>query len=221
MIYKKNIPQKGGFVNILFNVVAELPLLFFPFSGGEYPARDTHLVSELRLGGTAASREFRLTPILRCRSISIMVPDRRDFIIKALAGVLVILGLGFLLPGLRIFSPAGNRDKVLVFFPLILEEEVPRSGVKKSELAYAISGKERKLRVFIVSTPNGLSVFSATCTHLRCLVNYNKEKHEFVCPCHGGRYDLTGKNIAGPPPAPLTRFPIQTQNGMISVGIKV
>jgi Rieske Fe-S protein len=173
------------------------------------------------MGIPAASRGFRLTLILRCRSISIMVPDRRDFIKKALAGMLVILGLGFLIPSLRIFSPAGNRDKELVFFPLISEDEVPRSGVRKSELAYAISGKERKVRVFIVSTSNGLSVFSATCTHLGCLVNYNKEKHEFVCPCHGGRYDLTGKNIAGPPPAPLTRLPIQTQKGMIAVGIKV
>jgi cytochrome b6-f complex iron-sulfur subunit len=150
-----------------------------------------------------------------------MEPSRRDFIKKALAGVLILLGLGFLIPGLRIFSPAGGRDKELVFFPLIPEEEVPRSGIKKSEVSYAVSGRERKARVFIVSSPEGLSVFSATCTHLGCLVNYNKEKHEFVCPCHGGRYDLTGKNIAGPPPAPLTRFPVKTQNGMIVVGIKV
>jgi cytochrome b6-f complex iron-sulfur subunit len=63
-------------------------------------------------------------------------------------------------------------------------------------------------------------VFSATCSHLGCLVNYHKDKQEFVCPCHGGRYDLTGKNIAGPPPAPLTRFPVKKQGGMIMVGVK-
>ncbi len=150
-----------------------------------------------------------------------METGRRDFIKNALTGVLILLGLGFLIPGLRIFSPVGDRDKELVFFPLIPEDEIPRSGVKKFELAYTVSGKERKARVFIVSSPEGLSVFSATCTHLGCLVNYNKEKHEFVCPCHGGRYDLTGKNVAGPPPAPLTRFPTKAQNGMIVVGIKV
>ncbi len=135
--------------------------------------------------------------------------------------MLFLLGLGFLIPGIRIFSPSGTHQKELVFFPLIPEDEIPRLGVKKCELAYAVSGKERKARVFIVSAPDGLDVFSATCTHLGCLVNYNKEKHEFVCPCHGGRYDLTGKNVAGPPPAPLTRFPFKTQNGMIVVGIKV
>jgi len=150
-----------------------------------------------------------------------MEPDRRDFIKKALTSVLVLLGLGFLIPGLKILSPAGSHNKELVYFPLVPEEEVPRSGVKKSELVYVISGKERKARVFIVSTPDGLNVFSATCAHLGCLVNYKKEKREFVCPCHGGRYDLTGRNIAGPPPSPLTRFPIKTQDGMIVVGIKV
>ena len=165
--------------------------------------------------------EFRLTPILLCRSIPLMESGRRDFIKKALTSVLVLLGVGFLIPGLKILSPAGSRNKELVYFPLVPEEDVPRSGVKKSELAYVIAGKERKARVFIVSTSEGLNVFSATCTHLGCLVNYKKEKREFVCPCHGGRYDLTGRNIAGPPPAPLTRFPIKTQDGMIVVGIKV
>lgn len=150
-----------------------------------------------------------------------MEADRRDFIKKALTSVLVLLGLGFMIPGLKILSPAGSRNKELVYFPLVPEGDVPRSGVKKSELAYVIAGKEWKARVFIVSTSDSLSVFSATCTHLGCLVNYKKEKREFVCPCHGGRYDLTGRNIAGPPPAPLTRFPIKTQDGMIVVGIKV
>jgi cytochrome b6-f complex iron-sulfur subunit len=72
-----------------------------------------------------------------------------------------------------------------------------------------------------VSAPEGLAVFSATCSHLGCLVNYHRDKREFVCPCHGGRYDLAGRNIAGPPPAPLARLPVRKQAGMILVGIKV
>ena len=52
-------------------------------------------------------------------------------------------------------------------------------------------------------------------------MNYNKEKGEFECPCHGGRYDLSGRNVAGPPPAPLTRLPVRIEQGMLMVGIKV
>jgi cytochrome b6-f complex iron-sulfur subunit len=150
-----------------------------------------------------------------------METGRREFIKKALYGVLVLFGLGFLVPAVRIFVPLGSHDKELAFFPLLAEEEIPRIGVKKAELAISVLGKERKARVFIVSSSGGPVVFSAVCSHLGCLVSYHKDKQEFVCPCHGGRYDLTGRNISGPPPAPLTRFPLKIQDGMLFVGVKV
>jgi Rieske Fe-S protein len=150
-----------------------------------------------------------------------MEQGRREFIKKSVYGLLALVGLGFLIPGVKLLSPAGRALKELAYFPLIAEEDVPRAGVKKAELLYSVSGKERKTRVFIVPAPEGPAVYSATCSHLGCLVNYHKDKQEFVCPCHGGRYDLSGKNIAGPPPAPLTRFPVRKQEGMIMVGVKV
>ena len=150
-----------------------------------------------------------------------METSRRDFIKKALYGVLVLLGFGFLVPAVKIIAPVKSHDKELTYFPLLAEEEIPRVGVKKAELTFAVLGKERKARVFIVSSPEGPDVFSATCSHLGCLVSYHKEKREFVCPCHGGKYDLTGRNISGPPPAPLTRFPLKIRDGMLFVGVKV
>lgn len=149
-----------------------------------------------------------------------MISDRREFIKKALYGALALLGLGFLLPAAGLFAPVKGREKVLAFFPLVPEDEVPRSGVKKAELAFTVAGKDRKSRVFIVSSPQGIEVLSATCSHLGCLVNYDKQKHEFVCPCHGGRYDLAGRNIAGPPPAPLTRYAVELREGTLFVGLK-
>jgi len=50
--------------------------------------------------------------------------------------------------------------------------------------------------------------FSATCTHLACIVEFRKQKHDIYCNCHGGEYDLRGRNIAGPPPRPLTPFKV-------------
>ena len=150
-----------------------------------------------------------------------MATDRREFIKKSFYGVLAILGLGFLMPAIKVLTPADDRDKVLKYFPLIAEDDMPPEGVKKAELAFTVSGRERKSRVFIVSHADNITVFSATCSHLGCLVNYRHDKREFVCPCHGGRYDLTGKNIAGPPPAPLTRLPARSQDGMILVGVKI
>jgi len=149
-----------------------------------------------------------------------MDQDRRQFIKRSVYSVLALLGLGFLVPGLKVCSPLSS-ERSLVFFPLMAEDEIPHLGVKKAELVYTSAGKERKTRVFIVVSAEGPRVLSATCSHLGCLVNYSKEKREFVCPCHGGRYDLTGKNIAGPPPSPLSRLPIRIQDNTLMVGVKV
>ena len=60
---------------------------------------------------------------------------------------------------------------------------------------------------------------SNTCTHLGCPAGWNAEKNEFHCPCHGGVYDKTGKNIGGPPPSPLPSFDAKIENGEIYISV--
>jgi cytochrome b6-f complex iron-sulfur subunit len=55
--------------------------------------------------------------------------------------------------------------------------------------------------------------FSAVCTHLACIVAYRPELRLIWCYCHDGIFDLTGKNIGGPPPRPLTAFRVQVVPG--------
>jgi cytochrome b6-f complex iron-sulfur subunit len=50
--------------------------------------------------------------------------------------------------------------------------------------------------------------FSATCTHLACIVEYQKDQSRIWCNCHNGEYDLHGKNVGGPPPKPLTPYTV-------------
>jgi len=150
-----------------------------------------------------------------------MEQSRREFIKKALYGLLTLLGLGPLAAGLKVLAPSTRMDKELAWYPLLSEDDVPRSGVRKAELVYSVAGKERKARVFVVASSEGMAVLSAVCSHLGCLVNYRKETREFVCPCHGGKYDLSGGNIEGPPPAPLTKYPVEVKNGMVMVGVRV
>jgi cytochrome b6-f complex iron-sulfur subunit len=50
--------------------------------------------------------------------------------------------------------------------------------------------------------------FAATCTHLDCVVGYRKDKSQIWCNCHNGAYDLTGRNVGGPPPKPLAPYTV-------------
>jgi menaquinol-cytochrome c reductase iron-sulfur subunit len=47
---------------------------------------------------------------------------------------------------------------------------------------------------------------STRCMHLGCPVRYIEASQRFVCPCHGGVYEFSGKVAGGPPVRPLDRF---------------
>jgi quinol---cytochrome c reductase iron-sulfur subunit, bacillus type len=47
---------------------------------------------------------------------------------------------------------------------------------------------------------------SSRCAHLGCPVRWVDAAERFICPCHGGVYDLLGRRVGGPPVRPLDRF---------------
>lgn len=70
----------------------------------------------------------------------------------------------------------------------------------------------------LIRTEKGdLKAFSASCTHLDCIVQYQPDKKDILCACHNGLYDLTGKNIGGPPPRPLEEFTVNVKGDDIVV----
>jgi Rieske Fe-S protein len=64
--------------------------------------------------------------------------------------------------------------------------------------------------------------FSQSCTHLSCAVIPRVAEGIFECPCHDGYFDVrTGKNIAGPPPRPLPRILLETeQDEIFAIGVE-
>jgi Rieske Fe-S protein len=70
--------------------------------------------------------------------------------------------------------------------------------------------------------PNTPIVFSATCSHLGCNVEWDEtagDGGEFVCPCHAGRYGSDGQVLGGPPPKALKRIPASIEDGNVYVRI--
>jgi len=70
----------------------------------------------------------------------------------------------------------------------------------------------------LINTIDGeLKAFSAVCTHLTCNVLYESDTETILCPCHNGRFDLSGKVISGPPPSPLEAFKVEIAGEEIMV----
>ncbi len=61
--------------------------------------------------------------------------------------------------------------------------------------------------IFIIRTSQSTYLaLSNICTHQGCAVNYSSSGKRFVCPCHGGEFDMTGNVVSGPPQSPLAKY---------------
>ena len=108
----------------------------------------------------------------------------------------------------RLFPPTNTiQEAKPVSFPL---SELPVGGAK----AITYGG----VSVLVLRTPESLRAFSLVCTHLGCLVEWQKDKKGFYCPCHDGRFDEFGDVLAGPPPIPLEQFPVNVDGQTVTVG---
>ena len=74
-------------------------------------------------------------------------------------------------------------------------------------------------RPFYVVRTDGERVIalSAVCTHVRCILGYDRERRGFVCPCHDGRFDLAGNVLSGPPPRALPTYAVSVRAGEVFV----
>jgi menaquinol-cytochrome c reductase iron-sulfur subunit len=71
--------------------------------------------------------------------------------------------------------------------------------------------------MYVVRHGDSYKVFSNACTHMQCPVRWEDPLNQFLCPCHGGLYDINGSNIGGPPPKPLAQYPYRIVNGELYV----
>jgi len=72
---------------------------------------------------------------------------------------------------------------------------------------------------YLISTETGIKDFavSAVCTHLGCVVPWQRAANRFICPCHGSQYDENGKKVRGPAPLSLALQHTVIQDDKIAV----
>jgi menaquinol-cytochrome c reductase iron-sulfur subunit len=64
---------------------------------------------------------------------------------------------------------------------------------------------------------NQLSVLTSICPHLGCTVPWNKEKKQFICPCHGGTFSADGSRVSGPSQRGMDNLETSVQDGQLLV----
>ncbi|HSP44373.1 MAG TPA: Rieske 2Fe-2S domain-containing protein [Chthoniobacterales bacterium] len=67
-------------------------------------------------------------------------------------------------------------------------------------------------RVIVLQAPDEqLFAFGAKCTHEGCTITYQPAQSVLWCPCHDGRFDMSGRVLSGPPPQPLLKYEARRQ----------
>jgi cytochrome b6-f complex iron-sulfur subunit len=134
---------------------------------------------------------------------------RRKFLGVCLAGATAAAAAGVAYPVFRYLAPRSDAlgSKKLEF----ASSDLPEGEAKFFEYAGSSA-------VLVKTSAGAVVALSAVCTHLGCIVQWEKDKQDFLCPCHAGRYSTDGTVLSGPPPRPLPKIPCTVANGKITVG---
>ena len=72
--------------------------------------------------------------------------------------------------------------------------------------------------VYITKDQQGrLRVLTSVCPHLGCTVPWNKEKNQFICPCHGATFTPDGSRTSGPSQRSMDTLETSVQDGQLVV----
>jgi len=82
-----------------------------------------------------------------------------------------------------------------------------------------VQGLKGDAHYLIVKQDGSLEDYAinAVCTHLGCVVPWNRAANKYMCPCHGSQYDPTGKVIRGPAPLSLALAHLDDVDGIAVV----
>jgi Rieske Fe-S protein len=73
----------------------------------------------------------------------------------------------------------------------------------------------REERLALFQSGEEVYALSLVCTHLGCTVNVTADGLD--CPCHGSRFDRSGRVVRGPARQPLARYTVRRAGDQLEV----
>ena len=155
---------------------------------------------------------------------------RRRFMTGTVHGAGALMTMGFALPALAFAVGPIFKNVTLPWQTVGTPDMFPDDNYVPAEIVISPGIGEagnstvyiRKRNQAVDKTPanqyNQWVAISTRCAHLGCPVRWVPASERFICPCHGGVYDLQGVRVGGPPPRPLDRFYTRVSAGNVEVG---
>ena len=155
---------------------------------------------------------------------SIGVSNRREFCQHACQAA-SLAALGLLLPGCggSPTSPSGGGGNVPSLptlnstitagaFTLTIDGASPLNSVGSAALVNA-SG-----RAFLVghTAADTFVALTGICTHQECTIT-GFQSQQYICPCHGSVFAMSGARVSGPAPRALQTFGTSFTNNILTV----
>lgn len=90
------------------------------------------------------------------------------------------------------------------------------AALKKKGGAVKVTQGSTKL-IVVRSSASTYLAFSSTCTHNGCQVPVPNASGVIICPCHGSRFDATGKVTKGPARRDLSKATVVLQGSNLKI----
>jgi len=124
--------------------------------------------------------------------------DRRSLLRWAIHGLSAIFAVVLGVPAALFLIDARNRPARQNGFRTVARLDDLEIGKPTLEIvtdsrrdAWTLYPNDVVGRAWLIRRANNqVEAFTTVCPHLGCSVNFTG--HEFLCPCHGGRFDLSG-----------------------------
>lgn len=135
-------------------------------------------------------------------------PTRRGFLDWIIALCSTVSAAAMSIPALMYLWPAAKGGGA---------EHVELEGAADMAVGQSKTIQLGGQAAIIVRGRSGFKAFSASCTHLGCLVNWDSAGKRFLCPCHAAVFDENGGVVSGPAPAPMPTFKVKEVGGKVYV----
>lgn len=149
--------------------------------------------------------------------------SRKQFLQKAGSTALfATLGISFI-PGCKDNSTGpkidddNNTPPAIVISGQTITIDLTQSSV--SALKSASGWMLIKDATTLVINIDGINLraFSSVCTHLGCSDNWSFSNSEFICGCHGSRYNTSGQVVKGPAPSDLKEYEVERSGDTVTI----